>query len=761
MRSNGTASIVKSGKPATTWIVILVVVLWLVWTLPLAFESRTLFLRDVVTGALPLKFFGVDELKQGEVPVFNPRRALGQAHSGNPNALPFYPGNLLFLVLPTWSAFNLHYTLHLLMAWIAMMALCRKLGLSRDASLIGGITYAGSGWVMSCLSFYNILTVAAWWPLAMIGVMGRGRRSVALAGIAVGMGILGGEPISAAIGFVPLLWLAVENHGWRQGVGRLIIITVLGALIALPQLVATLRILDFTVRGGPGLPAIEPGIRAFHPVRFLELILPFPFGEPGDFGPGKYWQFRALPTVPYFYTLYFGIVGFWLALKGWYRSSGWLWLGLAGFAMGWIGGLWPGLFENVFSGFFRYSEKFLLWVALAAPVLAAFGFDRISRSSSPPKVTSIWLGGSALLTLAALLFFLGPGAVENAAQAAEGAEIEVARTLAGLEAHLDIWVIGLAIGGVLSILTALAIRRRYGAVLIGLQVIALAQLYPLAQTMPLRELIQPSPWMQYLSFDSSVHNTFFTMNAWQEPPPYELENLHERTLAPLRAAELDAAFGIAAGLSYPLSEDFEGLYSPLNAFLIQELAKSSWPQRVNWLRVLGVDYLIGSQDPDVEGLELVATEERNGAQSRLFRVEGTAPLAWWPEIVNAVRDPIEQFKIVSRTDSPTIESTVPFEFPHRAGARVEVLEHRSDRWKVEVEGEGGVVVLRRAFQPAMRATIEGENLTIMPANFCLLGIAVPPGRHVVTVEVARWPQTAAWLVSIVVLALVLVVGWRR
>ena len=48
---------------------------------------------------------------------------------------------------------------------------------------------------------------------------------------------------------------------------------------------------------------------------------------------------------------------------------------------------------------------------------------------------------------------------------------------------------------------------------------------------------------------------------WQELPAYEGERFHERTLAPLRAAELDPAFGIAAGLSYPLAKDLEGIYS--------------------------------------------------------------------------------------------------------------------------------------------------------------------------------------------------------
>ena len=55
----------------------------------------------------------------------------------------------------------------------------------------------------------------------MIGAVGGGRRGAALGGFAVGMAVLGGEPVTAAIGFVPLLWLAVDNHGWRKGIVKL------------------------------------------------------------------------------------------------------------------------------------------------------------------------------------------------------------------------------------------------------------------------------------------------------------------------------------------------------------------------------------------------------------------------------------------------------------------------------------------------------------------------------------------------------------
>ncbi|MEZ5313246.1 MAG: hypothetical protein R2862_06110 [Thermoanaerobaculia bacterium] len=44
--------------------------------------------------------------------------------------MPFYPGNLLHLALPFWVAFNAHYVLHWLLAFLGMRLLARTFGQS-------------------------------------------------------------------------------------------------------------------------------------------------------------------------------------------------------------------------------------------------------------------------------------------------------------------------------------------------------------------------------------------------------------------------------------------------------------------------------------------------------------------------------------------------------------------------------------------------------------------------------------------------------
>ncbi len=131
-----------------------------------------------------------------------------------------------------------------------------------------------------------------------------------------------------------------------------------GLLIALPQVVATARILGFTARqagGMGGSPVSSRGGEAAGawPCRF-------PFGRPWELGRTGYWPWDDQPGLPYVVTLYFGIVALWLALLG----------GAAGVGLGGAGGRrgrsgvgaapsgWDAL-AAVSGGLARYPEKLL------------------------------------------------------------------------------------------------------------------------------------------------------------------------------------------------------------------------------------------------------------------------------------------------------------------------------------------------------------------------------------------------------------------
>ncbi len=750
--------------PAALWAVAaLALGLWLWIALPLALGSRTFYFRDVFATHLPQKAFGAAELAAGRVPAFNPAWGLGQPFRGNPNALAFYLGNVLYLALPFWSAFNLHYALHWLLAALAMRALARALGQGRAAALAAGLTYAGSGWVMSGLSFYNLLAVSAWWPLALWGAVRGGRRGVALGGAACGMALLGGEPVTAALGTVPLLLAATAGRSLRRALGLAAGIGGLGLLVALPQLVATARVLPFTFRGAYGTLA-GPGDYTVAPWRLAELLVPFPRGVPWDLGP----QGFAGAEPPYVLTLGFGAVGLWLAVLGARRSWRWTALAAAGFLFAWAAGLGGDALLALSRGLARYPEKLLFWTALAAPLLAGWGVERALAGQRS------WRGAAAfsLGTLAAAVAVLATGPALGswiAGAMRSDAHPGAPRGLVAL------WVLSLGVAALSLAAAAVAARRSAGrpvsasetgradgvsgAGIVFAQLLALLPLGGLAATAPVEPFAAPAPWARALPPGAAVVSSTAASPFGNSRPAYRLEDTSYRAQVELSALDLDPAPGVLHGLTYPLAPDLDGMHSPLSSLLLLNLPGIDWHERAAWLRALGVTAAVLDEDPRTPRLVPVAAAPRAGTTSVLALVRAPAPAAWWPREVAAAESPAEAFRAVSVADDPVGRVVASRPVEHRPGGRVARVVEESDRLEVDVESPGGLLVLRRAYQPLYHATSGGAELETLPVNLTLLGVVVPPGRRRVVVAVPPGPEPAAAAAGGAVLAATLAAGF--
>lgn len=706
--------------------------LWLWATVPLALGQRTLYFRDVFTTHMPLKAFGATELRQGRIPAFNPTWGLGQAFRGNPNVLPFYPGNVLYLVLPFWIAFNLHYALHWLLAALGMAALARALGQGKPAALVAGLTYGASGWILTGLSFYNLLAVSAWWPFVLLGAARGGRRGVALGGLACGLALLGGEPVTAALGLVPLLLVAVQSHGPRRGFLTSAAIGATGLLISLPQIVATARILGFTSRGALGV-----GSGRFHLglARLLELIIPFPFGHPWDLGKGGYWPWDDQPGLPYILTLHLGIVGLWLALAGARKARGWAALGLAGLVLAWAGALGGDALNSLTHGLMRYPEKLLFWFALAAALLAGWGLERVLATADAWKGAAI---GAGLALVAAVGVFLTGARLAGwlaAGHVSPNFVADAPRTRVGA------WILALLLAAAFLALAAFAARRRSAVGLAAAQLVALLPLGGLVMTAPLA-MFSPSPWLAQVGPGAQVV---------PGGPSGRLSDPSYLTLVRIVAWDLGPAPGVAAGLSYPLAKDLDGLYSPLSSSVLIRFPSLDDDGRANWMRTLGVRAVVTSAELATSRLQLVSVGGRFGGSSRLYAVNDPAPFAWWPRSVVTASNAGAAFTYVRHAADPVADVIAAQPVIHHPGARLTLVEDTPDRIGIDVWGDGGLLVLRRAFQPLFKATAGGRPLSTLPVNLSLLGVEVPPGNHRVWIEVGAGPEALAGGIAVVAL----------
>ena len=87
----------------------------------------------------------------------------------------------------------------------------------------------------------------------MAGVTLGGARGIALGGGAVGMALLAGEPMTAALGLLPMLVVAARRLGPLRAFLTTAGAGAVGLAVAAPQVVATLRILGFSLRGSYGV----------------------------------------------------------------------------------------------------------------------------------------------------------------------------------------------------------------------------------------------------------------------------------------------------------------------------------------------------------------------------------------------------------------------------------------------------------------------------------------------------------------------------
>ena len=762
----------KSARPLLA-VLAAALLLWAWVCVPTLFGARTFYVRDVFLSHLPFKAFGAAELRHGRIPAFNPTLNLGQVFRGNPNTLAFYPGNLAYLALPFWSAFNLHYALHWLLALATMTALARGLGQSPPAALVAGLTYAGSGWMLSALTFYNVLAVAAWWPLALLGAVQGGRRGVAgvaLGGIACGLALLGGEPVTAAIGLGPLLVIAVARHGWRRGPATAVAIGAVGALVALPQLVAMLRAVRFTYRATYGMSAEQITAFSLHPLRLLELLVPFPFGWPTYRGPHGVWAVSVLHETPLFLSLYAGLVALWLATSAARRHPEWALLAIGGPLLAVLGGSRGALLRTLTFGLFRFPEKFLFWLALALPVLAGWGVERaIADAGFAAWRRLATIAGALFLALAAALAAASPMVTAAVSRGLTSAAEQKAAALDLLRTQTAGWVLALAVGGAALLLAALATRAnvapsRRGALLAALELALLVQLYPLAMTDSTAPYRTPGAWARRLGPGHAVLVETLAVPLWKPDPAYRVPPGPPAIFKRLTAPDLDAAPNILYGLTYPFAPDLEGMQSPLFTPMLYTLPGLDWTQRRRWFRSVGLSAVVLFEEPDVPGYRLLDRAERSGVTTRLYAIDDPAPPVWWPRRVFPVADPRSALRAVSHDPDP-IATVVGPPVPHDPDGRVRLLAAEPDRLEIEVESRrGGLAVLRRAYHPLFVARTDGQVLTTVAVNLNLLGVLVPPGRHRVVLAVSAWPEAVAGAVAVAAFLAALavaVVGRRR
>jgi hypothetical protein len=344
-----------------------------------------------------------EQVMHGRLPLWNPYLLSGAPYIGNPQTWPLYPTSLL---LPFFSApvfLMVSLALHILLAGSGMFLFLHRgrAHLELWPSLLGAVTFMLGGFLVSKAQFPNMLHALAYVPLLLLFteqlVQHPNVRNALKLGVALGLQILAAHAQMTvfAVYLMVLLGLwrfrAREDRVFEAHSARALMRRFGWALLAFALALALscaqwLPVVEWTrIAGREGFSLTEAHRFVLEPQQITNFFWPDRFGHPvtGNFSAsGNYWETAC----------YVGLVPFALAILGGSaalsrrntgrRSEARFWASLAFasvlLAMGVRGGLYLIAFHLVPGvRVFHDPARFLLGAAIAIPILAAIGLQRV------------------------------------------------------------------------------------------------------------------------------------------------------------------------------------------------------------------------------------------------------------------------------------------------------------------------------------------------------------------------------------------------
>ena len=685
-----------------------------------------------------------EQLRDGELPLWNPYVYGGTTFVGNFQSALFFPFTWVLFLLPLGYAWGVVALLKLVVAGLGGYALARELGCTRRGGLLAGTVYMLSAPVIAWMQWpVSSVAVLLPWLLLATSRVHRHESPAAVSGLALvtGLTILAGHPESALLSFSAATVFLAGLLAFSERRLRTLLLCAGGFALGLAlSSVATVPFLE-------ALAASVTQTGFFH-VTELPVSRGLAFALPQLFGDGE----PTLYGVRYFnedIAIYFGLPALVLsvaAAKAWLEPRA-LALGAVGLlALAAMFGVPPisWVFEHVKPWSTTTLGARVGFVsALVGALGAGLGFSALSKR--PVSIRA------AVAVVAAVTFVFGFGYL-----LAQHREVLAAPGDVRRDALLTGFLALLACGGLLLAVGRLpqwaAFALATGAVLLSLN--------------GLRDF-----------------NAFLPPDVAYPAEPAALQALRGKsgrvgvipttahpTLVPPNVL---STYGLstAEGYDFPLSRRWSFFQSEMLGFrsLRPEYAHATEPptrQNLAALRQFNTRYYIAAPGAAAPFDEFDVFY--SGPDATVFRDNRALPRAFVVDSVLPTPE-AETLEALRRSDFDAHrEAVVPEDarIPGAAGRTprsTQVEQISGDHVRVSLgPGGGGWLVLADAYAPTWKAKVDGDDVDVEPTNYAAMGVPVPRSARTVDFYLDR---TSFWvgaaISGVALILIVLLAAWSR
>lgn len=732
------------------------------------FFPRVFTGRDLVAYNIPMEKSVHDGWASGDLPAWTPEISGGRPLAPNPNVGAFYPLRIVFSRLPFTALLRLAPVLHWALAGIGVILLLSSLGVSREGSWLGAVTYVFGGVSVSECFYPHIqpgMTLLPWilWQLRR----GRGLRGTVGLSLLFALDMLAADVFTIAVAIAcAALWSALEEEpGGVQALARTAGAVALGALAAAPQIVATALWIPETNRGVLGMKVSSAILYSLTPWRLVELVVPYPFGPVWRLDAWELWggpvhNYRGMGL---FETLYAGILPLAALVTLWRSKAPGLRFARALFVLALAVAMLPSFLPSGWGAWksplpLRNPEKFAVALALALAIFGAWGFDAYCRRKRPRGMLGI-AAGLALVAGAAAIW---PGAAGRLAS----------RLIGGYAPFPDRAAqslpFALATAGLLwtATLVALEIAGRPGgrhAAAALLACVPIAANRPIARTASELAILGPTPFARRI-LRADPEGSYRTLGG----------EIYRSPTAP-RSTRFGDSWEIARqdwiqdtpllwGRGLVFNEDFdEGDLARVESLRKLSGFAAAFPDAGSFFGAFSLRWCVRSPDQKpLPGYHRVGGNPAQDWDEHERPFPDVRLASSWREEASAVDAASRIGQIVP--GGLLLETGRRGEGTAAPG-RVEVLRRTPSRLEITVDApEPTWLFVLRAYWDYRTVRVDGVEVEPVPANLAFTAVPIPRGRHRVDwhEQIPGWPLSRFGpLLYVVAVAAAFVVPRRR
>lgn len=689
---------------------------------PRGVPFKNFLITDPVRQQIPWRKISIASWKNGHIPAWNPYTFMGVPLDANIQAAPFYPLNIIFMVLNFPVAWTLLIVLQPFLAGVFMYMYLKRQGLADMSAGIGSIAWSFSGFSVSWMTWGTIMHAALWLPLMLISIDELTdshkkipeyiRWSVVLV-IGMVMTILGGHiQVAAYIIFLSIMYFAYKAGKptlWIS-IGCAISAGLAALALTAVQWIPLIRFIAESGRAG----SFEAWKHAgwFLPLPHIaQFFVPDFFGNPATLNYWGEWNYgEFIGYIGVLPIVFAGSVLFMGGMPRFFAVSAAIALGLM--MSNPISRLPFLLHVPVLS--VLQPTRLMVIVDFSLAVLAAIGYDRSLK------------GGKISLKMSACIFSLGIIGLWAYVLFARFFvhDLQLLEHIAVAKRNLIMptFLIGVCAAWVF-IYPYIKKRSVKTAAAIVVFVVILFDLYRFGwKYTP----FTPSEFF----FPRTKVITFLE----QQPKPFRIMSLDDRILPP----NASSYYGI---------ESVEG-YDPITPLQYDRFLSASErgnadmgiPSGFNriytahnidsiLLPYFNVKYVLSLTDVKRPFLKEVFRE----GETRVYEYTKQLPRVYFPDTtvrVNTVNDELSSLFSVSGSVGTVGSFVHIINIPRTGDEIAEVTEYLPDQIRVHAQtsSERLLIVLNQ-YDRRWKVTVDGKPGTVIRTNYLFMGVAVPAGSH--------------------------------